>query len=69
MYIEFFAHARVHLLGDSATRPTEPSWNALGALLLLTDRIFRAVTRCVVAPTQRIPMTAHSDMSNQGFQV
>ena len=67
MYIDFFAHARVHLLGDSATRPTEPSWGALGALLRLTVRIFRAVARRVVAPSQHIPMTAHSDVSNCRF--
>ena len=35
MNIDFFAHERVHLLGDGATRPTEPSWGALGALLRL----------------------------------
>ena len=67
MNINFFAHARVHLLGESATRPTEPSWGALGALLRLTVRIFRAVARCVVAPSQHIPMTAHSDVSNYRF--
>ena len=67
MNIDFFAHARVRLLGDSATRPTEPSWGALGALLRLTVRIFRAVARRVVAPTQHIPMTAHSDVSNCRF--
>ena len=59
MYIDFFTHARDHLLGESATRPTEPlnmsSSGALGALLRLTVRIFRAVARCVVAPTQHIP--------------
>ena len=64
MNIDFFAHEGVHLLGESATRPTEPSWGALGALLHLTVRIFRAVARRVVAPSQHIPMTAHSDMSN-----
>ena len=71
MYIDFFAHARVHLLGDSATRPTEPlnmsSSGALGALLRLTVRIFRALARRVVAPSQHIPMTAHSDVSNCRF--
>ena len=67
MYIDFFAHKGVHLLGDSATRPTEPSWGALGALLRLTVRIFRAVAHCVVAPSQHIPMTAHSDVSNCRF--
>ena len=35
MYIDFFAHEGVHLLGESATRPTEPPWGALGALLRL----------------------------------
>ena len=35
MNIDFFVHERFHLLGDSATRPTEPSWGALGALLRL----------------------------------
>ena len=67
MNIDFFAHEGVHLLGEIATRPTEPSWGALGALLRLTVRIFRAVARCVVAPSQHIPMTAHSDVSNCRF--
>ena len=35
MYIDFFAHEGVHLLGEIATRPTEPPWGALGALLRL----------------------------------
>ena len=39
MYIDFFAPERVHLLGDSATRPTEPSWGALGALLRLAGSL------------------------------
>ena len=64
MSIDFFAPERVHLLGDIATRATEPPWCALGALLRLTVRIFRAVARRVVAPSQHIPMTAHSDVSN-----
>ena len=67
MNIEFFPHEQIHLLGDSATRPTEPPWGALGALLRLTVRIFRAVARCVVAPSQHIPMTAHSVVSNCRF--
>ena len=67
MTIEFFAPVRVHLLCDSATRPTEPSWGALGALLRLTVRIFRPVARRVVGPTQPIAMTAHSDVSNCRF--
>ena len=71
MYLDFFTHERANLLGESATRPTEPlnlsSSGALGALLRLTVRIFRAVARCVVAPSQHIPMTAHSDVSNCRF--
>ena len=71
MYIDFFAHEGVHLLGYNATRPTEllnmSSSGALGALLRLTVRIFRAVARRVVAPSQHIPMTAHSDVSNYRF--
>ena len=43
MNIEFFAHERIHLLGDSATRLTEPlnmsSSGAPGALLRFTDGI------------------------------
>ena len=71
MYIDFFAPERVHLLGDGATRPTESlnmsSSGALGALLRLTVRIFRAVASRAVAPSQHIPMTAHSDVSNCCF--
>ena len=66
VYIDFFAHEGVHLLGDGATRPTEPlnmsSSGALGRCSTL-----RAVARCVVAPSQHIPMTAHSDVSNCRF--
>ena len=62
VYIDFFAHEGVHLLGEIATRPTEPPWGALGALLHLAGS-----SRRVVAPSQHIPMTAHSDVSNCRF--
>ena len=59
MNIEFFVHERIHLLGDSATRPTDPSWGALGALLRLAGS---SPPRC-----RAFPMTAHSDVSNCRF--
>ena len=67
MNIAFFPHEQVHFLGDSATRPTDPPWGALGALLRLTVRIFRAVAGLIAGPSQHILTMAHSDVSNDRF--
>ena len=64
MNARLFIHARVPLLGDSATHPIAPSWRALAALLLLAG----------ISPPRRHalpahPLTARSGASNYGFQV
>ena len=62
MNIDIRTHDNVHLLGEIATRPLEPRYGALAALLLLagmSPQCRRAL------PARRI--TAHSGASNCGF--
>ena len=50
------------LMGDDATRPIEPPWAALAALLLLAGR---SPQRCRALLAH--PMTAHSGAFSCGF--
>ena len=64
MDADVFDHDTVHLLGERATHPIELPWGALGALLLLAGS---SQPRRHAFPAH--PMTAHSGVSNYGFQV
>ena len=62
MDTEILTHDNPHLLGESATHPSEPRCGTLAALLRLAGR---SPQRCHVLPAHRI--TAPSDASNCGF--
>lgn len=59
---ENFDHEAVHLVGQSATGPTEPPGRALAALLLLAGS---SPLRRRALPAHTL--TAHSDLSNCRF--
>jgi hypothetical protein len=62
MIAEIFGHELTHPLGASATRPIEPPWGALAALLL--------VAGTGLLPRRALPahpMTAHSGAFNCRF--
>ena len=51
MNIDFFVHESVHLLGDSATRPTEPlNMSSSGALAALLRLAGSSPLRCRAYP-------------------
>ena len=62
MNIDLCSHDGIHLLGESATHPIEPSCGTLAALLLLAGRSPR---RRRALPAH--PIAAHSGASNRGF--
>lgn len=64
MRSKFLSYDQSHPRGENATRPIEPPWGALAALLLLAGNSLR---RRRALPSH--PMTAHSGASNCGFQV
>ena len=62
MNTEICGLKKAHNLVESATRPIEPPWRALAALLRLAGSSLR---RCPALPAH--PMTAHSGVSNCRF--
>jgi len=64
MNTEDFGHERVHHMGESATNPIKLPGRALAALLFLAGS---SPLRRHALPAH--PLTAHSGLSNCGFQV
>jgi len=62
MVTYLLGHEVAHLMGKSATHPSEPPWGTLAALLLLAGT--SQPRRCAL-PAH--PKTAHSGASNYGF--
>ena len=62
MNTHIFDRELTHLMRDGATRPIEPPWGTLAALLLLAGT---SQPRRRALPAH--PMTAHSGASNCGF--
>ena len=56
MNIDICTHDNVHLLGESATRPIEPRYGALAALLLLAG----------MSPQRRHALLAHRIAAHSG---
>ncbi|MGH8829507.1 MAG: hypothetical protein ACREXV_00215 [Polaromonas sp.] len=62
MHTNLIDFEKAHRLGESATRPIEPPWRGLGALLVLAGM---SLPPPHAYPAH--PMTAHSGASNCRF--